>query len=233
MAGRAALDGNIALTSGWYVRKRRRAWAMLMPHLTITSPRMRRLGKTVAGMCIGLVYAALVGLILFAGQIARQQTQLTPDDLHPTDGIVVLTGGEHRVREGLRLLHAAPVRRLLISGVYRSTSREDFRRQFDLPPVLTDCCLDIGYQAQDTSGNAAETRQWVEAWGFRRVIVVTSNYHMPRSLLMLARSLPGVQLVPHPVTSAKYQATRWWLDGASIKLLTSEYAKYLVALISA
>ena len=58
-------------------------------------------------------------------------------------------------------------------------------RRFDLEPVLADCCLDIGYLAQDTIGNAEETRAWAQAWGFRRIVVVTSNYHMPRSLLEL------------------------------------------------
>lgn len=186
--------------------------------------------RATAAAAVGIGYAVLVGLLLFAGQSSRMP-QLHVEDIQPGDGVVVLTGGENRVREGLKLMTAAPVRRVLISGVYRSTSREDFRRHFALPTVLSDCCLDIGYAAQDTVGNAEEARGWVDAWGFNRLIVVTSGYHMPRSLLELRRALPQVELIPHPVSWGREQVGRWWLDGATVRLVLREYAKFLLALV--
>jgi uncharacterized SAM-binding protein YcdF (DUF218 family) len=191
---------------------------------------MRHLGRVLACVMIGAGYAALGGLLAFGGQAARAP-KLTAQDIRPSDGVVVLTGGENRVRAGLKLMAEAPVRRVLISGVYRSTSREDFRRHFALPTVLSDCCLDIGYLAQDTVGNAEETRAWVDVWGFERLIVVTSGYHMPRSLLELRRAMPGVELVPHPVSWGREDKPRWWTDSAAVRMVLREYGKYLVALV--
>jgi uncharacterized SAM-binding protein YcdF (DUF218 family) len=191
---------------------------------------MAHVSRVTLGLAIGTAYAALVGLLLFGGQALRT-AQLPPADIRPSDGVVVLTGGENRVREGLKLMAEAPVRRVLITGVYRSTSREDFRRHFALPTVLSDCCLDIGYLAQDTIGNAEETRDWAEAWGFQRLIVVTSAYHMPRSLLELRRALPRVELIPHPVGWGREHKPRWWLDPTSLRLVLREYGKFLLALI--
>jgi uncharacterized SAM-binding protein YcdF (DUF218 family) len=186
--------------------------------------------RLLTGGAISIGYALLVGLLLFGGQ-ALHAPRFASTDLRPSDGVVVLTGGENRVREGLKLMTEAPVRRVLISGVYRSTSREDFRRHFALPSVLSDCCLDIGYLAQDTVGNAEETRAWVEAWGFQRLIVVTSGYHMPRSLLELRRALPDVELIPHPVGWGRENKPRWWLDDTALRLVLREYGKYIVALV--
>ena len=194
------------------------------------SPYMALSLRILAASAIGIGYVLLVGLLIFAGHSVRTP-HLQIEDIQPTDGVVVLTGGEHRVREGLKLMAATPVRRVLISGVYRSTSREDFRRRFGLPTVLSDCCLDIGYVAQDTVGNAEETRDWVDAWGFQRLIVVTSGYHMPRGLLELRRALPDVELIPHPVNWRREQPVRWWLDSAAFRLVLREYGKYLIALV--
>lgn len=193
---------------------------------------MRTVGRIIVILGVGAVYAALTGLLLFAGQ-ACQPSQLSLEDIRPSDGVVVLTGGENRIREGLRLMTAAPVRRVLISGVYRTTSRDEFRRRFLLPATLADCCLDIGYVAQDTIGNAEETREWAHAWGFRRLIVVTSGYHMPRSLLELRRVLPGVELVPYKVRWGDETGKPWWLNSQTARLVVREYGKFLWAYVRA
>ena len=53
---------------------------------------------------------------------------------------------------------------------------------------------DIDHAALDTIGNAEESAKWVNSHGYGRVIVVTNNYHMPRSLVefeaLLARPGP-------------------------------------------
>ncbi len=182
------------------------------------------------GAAIGAGYAVLFGLLLFAGQALRTP-QFALGDIRPSDGLVVLTGGENRVREGLRLMIETPVRRVLISGVYRSTTHDDFRRHFGLPSVLSNCCLDIGYAAQDTVGNADETRAWVKVWGFQRVIVVTSGYHMPRSMLELRRALPHIQLIPHPVSWGRENKPRWWVDSGAMRVVLREYSKLLLAVV--
>ena len=145
------------------------------------------------------------------------------------DAVVVLTGGELRVREGLKIFADGAGRRILISGAHRATSKDDLRRLSGVSPILFECCVDVGYAAADTFGNAAETRAWLETWRFRRLIVVTSNYHMPRSLMELGRALPGVELVPHAVVSHNYRSNEWWRHPGAIKLVAREYVKFLPA----
>lgn len=177
-----------------------------------------------------MAFALLAGLVIFAASVARFATPATGDLMPGMDGVVVLTGGEHRVREGYRLFEQTGARRLLISGVNRQTTRDDLKRRANIPPALFACCVDVGYRALDTMGNAAETAMWADAWGFRRIAVVTSSYHMPRGLLELSRALPGLELVPHPVQSPTYGSGPWWTNANATRLLLVEYLKALPAM---
>ena len=143
------------------------------------------------------------------------------------DGIVALTGGGQRLAAAGRLLQAQQARRLLISGVNRVVSRAELRRLLDIDNELFACCVDVGYAAQNTRGNAVETRKWALRHRFESLIVVTASYHMPRSLLELGRAMPDVVLHPHPVLPQQFREAPWWLQAASTKLLISEYIKLL------
>ena len=179
-----------------------------------------------AGLALGgtaLVFA--LGFAAFAVTMQRFESAAPVQG----DAVVVLTGGELRVREGFRLFSGGAGRRLLISGVNRATSKDDLRRLSGVQSILFDCCVDVGYLALDTAGNAAETHAWLRTWGFRRLVVVTSNYHMARSLMELGRALPQVDLVPHAVVSRHYQGDEWWKHPSAIKRVLTEYVKFLPA----
>ena len=78
-----------------------------------------------------------------------------------SDAIVVLTGGSERLQEGIRLLADGKAQKLLVSGVYRGVDvRALLRLSQDAPEELT-CCIAIGYEADDTRGNASETAAWI------------------------------------------------------------------------
>jgi uncharacterized SAM-binding protein YcdF (DUF218 family) len=179
-----------------------------------------------------LVYlAALVaamlafGFVIFATSVMRDPFGSS----ERADGIVVLTGGDNRIIEGARLLTDGRAKRLLISGVNRRTRREDVQRISGLDQKAFTCCVDLGYEALDTVGNADETRTWANANGYNSLIVVTSNYHMPRSLAELKLAMPGRTLIPHAVTPRNFPEGGWWLHIATTRLLLSEYLKYLPA----
>lgn len=185
----------------------------------------RRAARLLVGSIAGAIFVGAAGMILFAATIAHYTPVRTIGK--PADAIVVLTGGEHRVREAIHLFSQGKARRLLISGVNRATSREDLKRKAGIDPLLFECCIDVGYEALDTIGNADEARAWVETWGFKRLIVVTSNYHMPRSLTEFSRAMPGVELVPYPVVARNYRAETWWLYPGTVRIVVSEYVKFL------
>ncbi len=169
------------------------------------------------------VFAFLGGFVIFASAITRHVAAVGAQ----ADGIVVLTGGEHRLVEAARLLAEGRGKRLLISGANRMATREDLHRKSGLTLALFDCCVDIGYDALTTTGNAQETKAWAKDQRFTRLILVTSSYHMPRSLIELERAMPEVALVPYPVVSRNFRTERWWLHGATARLLFSEYVKFL------
>lgn len=149
----------------------------------------------------------------------------------PADGIVALTGGSQRINDAVDLLVRGRGRRLLITGVNEKTSLTEIARLNPEGERLFDCCVDLDYRARNTIGNAIGTRRWVQRHGFRSLIIVTSNYHMPRTLVELGSALPSVRLVPHAVVTDQVNPDRWWYEPTTARLLLSEYAKYVVAVL--
>jgi len=145
------------------------------------------------------------------------------------DGIVVLTGGSSRVSDAMELLASGYGKRLLISGVYPTNNVSDISRTLPDNHKLLNCCVDLDRSAVDTRGNAAETRRWAKERGFKSLIVVTSNYHMPRAIVELSHAMPDITLIPFAVVGDRWRDEPWWTSGVTLRLLLSEYAKYVAA----
>ena len=167
----------------------------------------------------------LAGFAWFASQLRSEETK---PDRH-ADGIVVLTGGASRVADALDLLSKGYGKRLLISGVHPTNQVNDISRSVPDSQALLDCCADLDRSAINTRTNAAETRRWVHERGFRSLIVVTSNYHMPRAIVEMSHAMPDVTLIPFSVVSEKWRDEPWWTSGPTMRLLLSEYVKYVAA----
>lgn len=178
---------------------------------------------------VGIIGAAawllVLGFMMFAAQVMREPE---PAALN-ADGIVVLTGTESRIREGARLLREGHGRRLLISGVNRQTTRGELLRLAGLSGSPLESAVDLGYEAHDTIGNAGEARTWAEANRYASLIIVTSSYHMPRSLVELRLAMPNVMLIAAPVLPKTARPDVWWLHARTTRVLISEYLKYLPA----
>lgn len=183
---------------------------------------LKRLAIATAGVALWLL---VFGFVMFATAVMRAD----PNPGAHADGIVVLTGGQTRIAEAAKLLAAGRGKRLLISGVNAQTRRESLLKLSGLDEKTFNCCVDLGYAALDTAGNAIETHNWAEALHYDSLLVVTASYHMPRSLAELTREMPQVQLIPHPVVPRDLRKTRWWLDARALRVLVAEYLKYLPA----
>ena len=188
--------------------------------------RMRR--RLVAMVFTGLILGALLGpFVMFTMMVTEQRA---PETVARADGIVVLTGPQSRIADAVDLLEDGHAERMLISGVYPSTTRGDIAAAVAANPSLFDCCVDLDYRAQNTVGNARETSRWVRHNDYETLIVVTSDYHMPRSLAEMRRELPDIDFVPYPVKSQKIDTANWWRDAGTARVMVGEYVKYVLAL---
>ena len=183
------------------------------------------------GIGLGLVFllAWAVGLVWFA----RHLPSAVADPDRRTDAIVVLTGGQGRLQQGLDLLSARQADKLFVSGVYRGVEVAQLLEISQQAPGELACCVTLGYEADDTHGNAMESARWIGEQGFRSLRLVTATYHMPRSLLEFRRAMPEIEIVPHPVFSPRFKQEDWWRWPGSASLLATEYSKYLLASLGA
>jgi len=163
-----------------------------------------------------------VGLILFTGIIPSAP----PLTINPTDGIAIFTGGKTRLEVALDLFQQQKSQYLLISGVNPESTLPQTIEQIHNHSQIT-----LGYSALDTYGNAEETARWADQHQLKTLRLITSNYHMPRSLFELRFLLPTVDIIPHPVVGKSFLKPKWWLDPSALSLVIQEYNKFLFALV--
>lgn len=189
----------------------------------------RRRAVLAAGIGILAVVVALAGgFIAFLQAIPQRE----PHFIGHADAVVALTGGADRIAEAVALLADGHAERLLITGVNPETTSRALARLHPRSAAYLHCCVDIDRSALNTAGNAVAAREWVRARDFHRVIVVTSAWHMPRTLVELGRALPGVTLIAYPVVPDHASRGPWWEhEVRTLRLLVTEYAKYLAALV--
>lgn len=203
-----------------------------LPPLTGTeAPRARRkrsfLSFVLWAAAGGLVAAFIAGFAAYLNEIPEPVSRTT----RTADGIVVLTGAAQRMTDAVELLANKRGQRLLVSGVNPSTTSDELKKQNPEFARLSECCIDLGHEAQNTLGNAVETAAWAQKNNFKTLLVVTSAWHMPRALVQLERETDGIELIPYPVFTERMRDQSWWTSPQVARLLVFEYLKYLAALV--
>ncbi len=190
-------------------------------------PPRRRWLRALAWFASGALTTAFLwlgGLVWFV----YSSLSVAADRDKQTDAIVVLTGGRLRLEAGLDLLGAGRAQKLFVSGVNRHVDRNELMRVAgyggaDLNRIV------IGHDADNTLGNARETAGWMRQQGYRSLRLVTSWYHMERSLLEFQRVMPDTQIVAQPVFAPHAETGEHWVDVSL--LVVNEYDKYLATLV--
>ena len=193
-----------------------------------TKTNQRRYPLVVVAVCVATLIAGFQHFVLTLPKATTDQIQFT-------DGIVVMTGGQQRLDNGVRLLTEGFADKMLISGVGKGVNRAILVQALGLSEAQINtlfCCVELDHAAQDTFGNAKSTREWSHSHGMQSLRLVTANYHMPRALLIFSRELPNVDLYQWPVNPDDLDLSNWWWDPASLRLLAREYAKYLTVYFS-
>jgi uncharacterized SAM-binding protein YcdF (DUF218 family) len=176
------------------------------------------------------IAAAIFGLYLAGFAVFVISLPRTPRGHVHADGIVALTGGDTRLDAAEALLEQGAGKRLLISGVYSANTKSELRRLVH-GGARFDCCADLGFHAMSTRGNAAEAASWARAHNYRSLVIVTANYHMPRSLREFAAQMPDMRLLPYPVDEEDVDLDAWWNNYHTLRVLHLEYVKYLGSVV--
>lgn len=146
------------------------------------------------------------------------------------DGIVVATGGQARLKAGLSLLSQKMAPSLLVSGVGSGISKDMIEQSFDLSHAekqVLQCCVDLDFSATDTLGNAIAADKWANAHQMTSLILVTSDYHMPRAALEFSHYMPHRTIIAYPIIAPDLVKKSWYSDWATLRLYSREYLKYL------
>ncbi len=158
------------------------------------------------------------GLLWFSTETVTTEQSTTK--VPRADAIIVLTGDKGRIEEGFYLFATKRAPQLFISGVHKDVTIDMLKERWDGVP-LPDCCVDLGYAATNTWGNATESAEWIQQNNINSVFLVTSDYHMPRAQMEFSFTVPEVKIYPHPLHAEKEDRSTWQF----IKLLVNEYHK--------
>ncbi|MBQ7284767.1 MAG: YdcF family protein [Alphaproteobacteria bacterium] len=172
-----------------------------------------------------IIISWLSGFICFAQRINNYQ----PDTHTRTEAIIALTGGRHRIAEAIKFLNFGLADKLFISGVSRNVSLANIAHRQNLSN-LPHHKITIGQQARDTIGNATETTAWLKKNHIHSIRLVTSNYHVERSVIEFRAQNPDLIIIPHPVYS-EHVSKKWWTTWHTFSLIFSEYNKFLYVYI--
>ncbi|HYD19092.1 MAG TPA: YdcF family protein [Patescibacteria group bacterium] len=175
-----------------------------------------------------LLFAAwLGGLYAFTRDLAEGP----PAEMPKVDAIVVLTGGTKRLDAGFELLEKGFGKKLFISGVYRGVEVRELLERSKKTASNLDCCVELGFEADDTIGNAREATAWLRRENFKSFYLVTANYHLKRALMDFSAFGDGLSPIPYAVQPEGLDMHNWWREGATRGLILREYMKFIAALV--
>ena len=177
---------------------------------------------------IALMYFECLFLIWLGGFIIFQQyiRKRPIDSTTKTDAIVVLTGGKNRIAEAVKLYNNGLADMLFISGVEPHVNFGSLEKQNKIQIMRQKDHVILGKEATNTIENAIEVSEIIRRNNLKSIRLVTSYYHMPRSLNELKALNPDVEVIEHPVYS-KNVSKRWWKRPKSFCLIASEYHKFI------
>ncbi len=192
------------------------------PPEPVRAPRRAKWANMLALASVLVSIALVVGFFRYAANLDTQTAEVNPQ----ADAIVVLTGATGRIRAGLDLLRTKHGQRLLISGVHPATTSKQLVDATKISKEVFRCCVDLGRVAKNTIGNALETAAWAKKHKYDSLILVTSSFHMPRTLIEFGHAMPGIKLIPHPVHKP---SEKWWTSARTAALYAREYSKLILS----
>lgn len=184
-----------------------------------------------AGLLL-LIFVVRHPLLRFAGQF-----WVIDEPSAPSDALIVLGDDNYRAD---RAFHAAELYRegvaptVVVSGrmlrqnVSLADVMEHDLQSFGVPAAAI---VKMSNRAENTREEAGEAARLIHARGWKRVMVVTSNYHARRTRFIYGKVLPPrIVFRVSGARDSEFDPSRWWETRQSQKLFMTELAGYIVAL---
>ncbi|MEM1193016.1 MAG: YdcF family protein [Pseudomonadota bacterium] len=196
-----------------------------------------RLLRFVLILALGLAALWAAGLAVFVHALpgrAEADRALAEIAREPRLGIAVLTGGGGlRIADGMAIFASGTGDRLLISGVHEAITAADLKKFWPGASARFTCCVDLGRAAKSTRGNALEIARWARKHRFAVLVIVTSDYHLPRAMHELKQLKIPSALLAMPTPSTGLAGAGWPVDGSAWRRVAGEYSKFLAARVFA
>jgi uncharacterized SAM-binding protein YcdF (DUF218 family) len=189
---------------------------------------MRWILRTIGVVVLAALGFASFDFLRFVDRAEKSTQVATPA---APEAIVALTGSsDARIVAAIKLSQQTHTP-LLISGVHIDTRPADIARIAGVAESTIKNDVTLGYAAADTWGNGEEVADWARAHNKKRIVVVTSDYHMDRAMLELHRAMPEADFVPFAVAGSKTPPREWWRDFALARRLAEEWMKFRAATV--
>ena len=183
-----------------------------------------RKNPTIIVFLLVITSISFLNIYFFFQEVKKFENSVT--NINNIDGIVVLTGDQFRIAKGIELLKHNPNKKLLISGVNKNINPVDIMKEFPSSINFFQCCIDIGKDAKNTFENIIETFEWMKSNEFTSIIIVTSDYHLPRVKLEINRFIDNQQIFYEAVKTDESDSI------LRLKKITLEYIKYIRTFLS-
>ena len=172
--------------------------------------RVASLGAAIAIALLTLFYTPLIWWL--AEPLRMSQTPVQ------ADAVVVFAGGvgesgqagggyQERVKQALDLHHAGLAPSLLFSSGFVFAFREaEVMRELAIANGVSPSALILETKAVNTYENVIFSRDMARARGWRRVLLVSSPYHMRRAVLTWRKAAPDIIVIPAPSSRSQFYA---------------------------
>lgn len=179
-----------------------------------------------------VLYLARVPLLRLAGEF-----WVVDEPPETSDVIVVLSGDNYDAERATRaasLFKSGMAPRVVATGrALRSyaTTTDLMKRDLIEHGVPETAIVPFTHKADDTRDEAAVVSEFVASHGWKKILLVTSNYHTRRSQYIYEHTLPSNdQLLTVAAPDSDYDPNYWWKTRTGVKIFFHEFGGYLITL---
>ena len=188
-----------------------------------------------------IFFIALLILIItyFLIELFHFKEKIIANEKYPNKintNIVILTGGTNRIKDGFDIIKKFDEKskykiKILVSGTGKGFTKLSLQNKLgpDFDLKLIKCCVELDAISQNTYSNAKQTLKWSTRNNIKEFILITSNYHMPRSILEFKNKMPDIRILTYPIKPRKHEINNWLSSFETFSLIFYEFCKLIIS----